>query len=680
MSPGRVGGLRRAASAASENAVALGFLSGWRLVRLLPERQALALFRMIADEVYRRDGKGVQRLRSNLGRVRPDEPDLDGLTREAVRSYMRYWCESFRLPSWPIEDLVARTVIDEPRMREILGRGKGMVAALPHMANWDWAGAWTSAKNMPAITVAERLKPERLYDEFVAYRTSLGVEILSLTGEAAAFPRLMEWVEAGGLACLLADRDLSRTSVEVELCGQPARMPRGPALLARRTGAPLVPATLSYDGPRMVVRLHDEVPARARRRGPGADDAGRRRRVQRGHPGAPPGLAHDAAGLQRRPREAVSGVRIGIVCPYSLDTPGGVQNHVRDLAEALIARGHHVSVLAPSENEELPPYVVGVGRAVPVPYNGAVARLAFGPVVAGRVRRWLRDGDFDVVHLHEPHLPSVALLALWAAECPVVATWHGANERSRALLVTSAILRPSMEKVNARIAVSDYARDTMVHHLGGELVVIPNGVFVDRFARALPRAEWSGPDGTLAFVGRFDEPRKGFGVLLAGFERLVAERPGVRLLVVGGGDVEEARSGLPVAVRDRISFLGRLVDEEKARALATADLYVAPNTGGESFGIILVEAMSAGATVLASDIPAFQRVLGHGRYGVTFRSEDGDDLARQAGALLDDPDRRAAVAEAARTAVRQYDWSSIASRILQVYETVVGQPAPEPRR
>jgi lauroyl/myristoyl acyltransferase len=259
-----LGGLTRAASAASDNATALGYLSGWRAVRLLPEPAARRLFARIADEVYRRNATGVQRLRGNLARVRPGLSDdgLDELTRDGVRSYLRYWCESFRLPSWPVEDLVRRTrIVGEHNLRDPYAAGRGVVVALPHMANWDWAGAWACATGMPLLTVAERLRPERLYDGFVAYRRSLGMDILPLTGDAAAFPRLVAWAESGGLVCLLADRDLSRAGVEVTLCGAVARMPRGPALLARRTGAALVPATLAYTGDEMEITFHPEVPA-----------------------------------------------------------------------------------------------------------------------------------------------------------------------------------------------------------------------------------------------------------------------------------------------------------------------------------------------------------------------------------------------------------------------------------
>ncbi len=372
-------------------------------------------------------------------------------------------------------------------------------------------------------------------------------------------------------------------------------------------------------------------------------------------------------------------MRVGLVCPYSLDVPGGVQNHVKDLAEALIGLGHHVSVLAPSERQEgLPPYVVPAGGAVAVPYNGSVARLAFGPKAAARTRRWMREGRFDVLHVHEPAAPSLSLLALWAADCPVVATFHSSNVRSRAMSASASILRPSLEKITARIAVSELARSTLVQHIGGEPVVIPNGVYVDRFAHAEVRRDWRGDGPTLAFVGRIDEPRKGLPLLLGAYPAVAAEHPGLRLLVVGGGDVDAARRRLPAELADSVSFLGRTSDEDKASALRTADLYVAPNTGGESFGIVLIEAMAAGTAVLASDIPAFRRVLGDGAYGTSFRNEDVADLTAKALALLSDG-RRDELRAAASAVVGRYDWSSVAAMIVQVYETVIGADGGRPR-
>jgi len=310
-----------------------------------------------------------------------------------------------------------------------------------------------------------------------------------------------------------------------------------------------------------------------------------------------------------------------------------------------------------------------------VPYNGSVARVSFGPVTASRARRWLRDGKFDVVHIHEPATPSLALLTLIASDAPVVATFHTSQVRSRAMSASAAILRPAMEKISARIAVSEYARDTLVQHIGGEPVIIPNGLYVDRYAGAEPRTEWRGSGGTLAFVGRLDEPRKGFPVILRAFPRIVEQCPGVRLLVIGGGDIDRARERVPVGLRDQVTFLGRADDEEKAAALRSADVYVAPNTGGESFGIVLVEAMAAGATVLASNIPAFRRVLGGGEFGVLFANGDATQLASEAVSLIQDGARREELHRAASTAVRRYDWSAVARRIVQVYETVAGAPA-----
>ena len=364
-------------------------------------------------------------------------------------------------------------------------------------------------------------------------------------------------------------------------------------------------------------------------------------------------------------------MRVGIVCPYSWDVPGGVQFHVRDLAEVLMSRGHEVSVLAPADDDmPLPAYVVPAGRAVPVPYNGSVARVNFGPLSAARVRRWLRDGRFDLLHIHEPATPSLSLLACWAATGAIVATFHTANFRSRAMIAASPILEPALEKIGARIAVSEDARRTLVEHVGGDAVLIPNGVFVGRFAAASPQPAWRGEGGTIGFIGRLDEPRKGLPTLLAAMEHVLARCPGVRLLVAGRGDAEEAVADLPAHVRDAVTFLGVVDEADKARLLRTLDVYVAPNLGGESFGIILVEAMSAGAPVLASDLDAFRRVLDDGRVGMSFPAGDVEALSASLVGLLGDPGRRDRLCRDASRWVRRFDWSVVADDLLAVYETV----------
>ncbi len=366
-------------------------------------------------------------------------------------------------------------------------------------------------------------------------------------------------------------------------------------------------------------------------------------------------------------------LRVGLVCPYSFEVPGGVQNHVNDLARTLISLGHEVSVLAPADEQaSLPDFVVPAGRAVPVRYNGSVARLSFGPVAATRVRRWLAAGEFDVLHVHEPFTPSLSLLAVLSAKNePVVATFHTAMTRSRALHVASGVLQLVLEKITARIAVSQLARKVQVEHLGGGAWEIPNGVVVARFADAVPLAGWPGEGGSIGFLGRFTEPRKGFGVLRDAFVALAADHPTVRLLVAGPGDPAEVLESVPEPIASRITFLGLVSEEEKAQMLRSVDLYVAPNVGGESFGMILTEAMAAGTPVVASDLDAFRRVLDGGRAGELFATGDSVDLAARLAALLDDPARRADLAARACDTVGHYDWRVVAARVVEVYALAI---------
>ncbi|GLX01934.1 glycosyltransferase family 4 protein [Microtetraspora sp. NBRC 16547] len=369
-------------------------------------------------------------------------------------------------------------------------------------------------------------------------------------------------------------------------------------------------------------------------------------------------------------------MRIGIVCPYTWEVPGGVQAHVRDLAEALIADGHYVSVIAPAgEDAPLEQYVVSAGRAVPVPYNGSVARLAFGFLSAGRVRKWIREGRFDVLHVHEPAVPSLGLIACWVARGPIVATFHASYERSRAMSVAAPMLQSALEKITGRIAVSDAARKTLVEHLGGDAVLIPNGVTVARYTDAEPLPGWGPDGGVVGFLGRMDEPRKGLPVLLSAFEILAEDRPGLRLLIAGPGDAADVLERVPKRFHDRVRLLGMVSEADKVRAYHSVDVFCAPNLGGESFGIVLTEAMSAGAPILASDIPAFRRVLGDGQAGALFETGNPEALAEEAARLLDDPALRAKLSDEARHAVRKYDWSTVARDVLRVYETVTDAAA-----
>lgn len=239
------------------------YAAGWGAVKKLPEPVAVRLGRIIADLAWKRRGKGVRRLESNYARVLPDATpeELSRLSRAGMRSYLRYWMESFRLPVWSQERI--RNGFEPEgldHLTEALATGRGVVVALPHLGNWDLAGAWaTTALRTPFTTVAERLKPEKLFDRFVAYREGLGMEVVPHTG-GAAFGTLARRLRGGGLVCLVAERDLSASGVEVTFFGDTTRMPAGPALLAQHTGAVLLPVTLWYDeSPVMRGRIHPPV-------------------------------------------------------------------------------------------------------------------------------------------------------------------------------------------------------------------------------------------------------------------------------------------------------------------------------------------------------------------------------------------------------------------------------------
>ncbi|MFI5776042.1 glycosyltransferase family 4 protein [Nocardia sp. NPDC051570] len=363
-------------------------------------------------------------------------------------------------------------------------------------------------------------------------------------------------------------------------------------------------------------------------------------------------------------------MKIGMVCPYSFDVPGGVQAHVVELAQVLIERGHKVSVLAPASDETpLPDFVVSAGKAVAIPYNGSVARLSFGPTAYTRIRRWITDNDFDVLHIHEPNAPSLSMLALKIADGPIVATFHTSTTKSLVLSTFQGVLRPYHEKIQGRIAVSELARRWQVEALGSDAVEIPNGVDVPAFAHAPLLDGYPRAGGTVLFLGRYDEPRKGMAVLLGALPQVVRRHPEVQILIVGRGDEERLRREAG-EYAGHLRFLGQVSDAEKASAMRSAEVYCAPNLGGESFGIVLVEAMAAGTAVVASELDAFRRVLRDGAAGRLVPVGDSARLARALGELLADPGARADLARTANQVVGEYDWPVVAEQILRVYETV----------
>ena len=365
-------------------------------------------------------------------------------------------------------------------------------------------------------------------------------------------------------------------------------------------------------------------------------------------------------------------IRIGMVCPYGWDTPGGVQTHIRDLADHLIEEGHYVSVLTPVSDDSVDSanYVVNAGKPISIPVNGSVAKILFGPVASSRAKQWIASEDFDLLHLHEPAIPSLSLLACSAAEGPLVGTFHVSTQKKKAIYAIGPILEPIVEKLTARIAVSELARSTLKDHFDTDAVVIPNGIDGQRYANAKISENYSGGH-TVGFIGRFEESRKGLQVLIDSLAIVSRFIPDVTYLVAGPGESEDFLKRLNPQLRSRIKFLGLLTNEEKMSFLKTVQIYVAPNTGSESFGIILTEALSAGTAVVASDIPAFKAVLENGAAGDLFINGDSADLAKVLVALLRDDERRKKLAENGKLSAQKYDWQVVAEQIEHIYEMAI---------
>ncbi|WP_063628022.1 phosphatidylinositol mannoside acyltransferase [Actinospica robiniae] len=239
------------------------YATGWALVRRLPEKTAYGLFRTIADRSWRKRGKSVRRLESNLARVLgpdADEARIREVSKQGMRNYMRYYCDTFRLETWSKERMIATIEVENQQLlRDTLASGRGVVLALPHMGNWDHAGAWATTVADGFTTVAERLKPEKLYERYLRYRESIGMEVLPLTGGTGTFGALMRRLRSGGLVCLVAERDLTDSGVRVEFFGETTKLPAGPAALALSTGAALFPVTLWYEEDHLRAKVWPEL-------------------------------------------------------------------------------------------------------------------------------------------------------------------------------------------------------------------------------------------------------------------------------------------------------------------------------------------------------------------------------------------------------------------------------------
>jgi phosphatidylinositol alpha-mannosyltransferase len=358
-------------------------------------------------------------------------------------------------------------------------------------------------------------------------------------------------------------------------------------------------------------------------------------------------------------------MRVALACPYAWDEPGGVQTHVRELAAELRRRHHDVMVLAPSRRPLLDHGVRRVGTAVGVPFNGAVAPICPDPRSRRHIASELASFGPNVVHVHEPFAPSTGLFATLAATAPVVATFHAYAERGLMVRGLAPLLRRISRRVAVPVAVSRAAAHFAAPAVRAPIVVIPNGIDVERFAGAAPAELPAGR--RILFVGRVDEERKGFPVLARAFARLAAQVADALLVVVGPGSGRASPQDLPVRLRHRVLEFGRVTDDELPRYHAAADVFVAPALRGESFGLVVVEAMAAGVPVVASDIPGYRDVVAAGSNGLLVPPGDPDALAGAIRRVLLDAPLAERLAQAGRRDVDRYRWESVTDRLEEVY-------------
>ncbi len=369
-------------------------------------------------------------------------------------------------------------------------------------------------------------------------------------------------------------------------------------------------------------------------------------------------------------------MRIAQVCPYSWDSPGGVQAHVRGLTRALIRRGHEVHVIAPGTDEGPRPDVSIVGRPVRVPFNRSVAPICPSPLSILRVRRRLRDWNPDIVHVHEPFTPSAAMFAALFSRAPVVATFHACAESFRLYRAMAPLLSVVEKRCAHLLAVSEAAAQLVWRDLGLATEVVPNGVDLEVFGEATPVSlPEEGP--TILFVGRL-ERRKGLTVLARAFTALVDRVPNIRLIVVGAGPEQYALDGLPARIKQRVVMLGALPDEALPGYYAAADLFVGPATGHESFGIVLLEAMAAGLPIVASDLPGYRCVVREGIEGLLVPVGDAAAMAVAIERVLTSPVLAGRLGAAGRLRASMFSWAEVALRIEHVYEGLASRPLQVP--
>jgi len=375
--------------------------------------------------------------------------------------------------------------------------------------------------------------------------------------------------------------------------------------------------------------------------------------------------------------ESEAVVKIALVSPYDYPYPGGVTEHVRNLADQFIARGHEVHVIAPSSTSDGGsaggPIIHRVGRPVPVPANGSVARITLPLRGYLQIKHLLTFQGFDIVHLHEPMMPALPLTVLHHSPTINVGTFHAFGRSNMAYLSGKQVLKPFYKRLHGRIAVSGAARGFVARQFPGDYRIIPNGIDYARFATRLepPIERFEDDRLDVLFVGRL-EKRKGLEHLLRAWPMVRAAVPRARLLVVGGGHrLEKYRRWVLAHGWADVHFIGHVSPEDLVRYYQTSDVFCAPSTGQESFGIVLLEAMAAGRPIVAFRIPGYAEVLQDGAEGLLVEARSARALAAGLTRLLQDEELRRAMGQRGRIKAAAYDWSHVADRVLDFYEETI---------
>jgi phosphatidyl-myo-inositol alpha-mannosyltransferase len=377
-------------------------------------------------------------------------------------------------------------------------------------------------------------------------------------------------------------------------------------------------------------------------------------------------------------------MRILFVSPFDFGAAGGVNEHIIQLDRQFQSLGHQTRILAATSNdygEDDDGHVYRVGQAVPIPSNGSTARVTLSPLVINKVRQFLEAEEFDVIHLHEPLAPVLPLAVLLFSRSANVGTFHAARSTNLFYLYTKAILDMFFDKLDARVAVSEAAREFADSHFPGDYSIVPNGINLEEFRSSVkPLPNLMDGRKNILFVGRFEESRKGFRYLLRAFPMVREQFPDARLIVVGSGNHDRYERFMRQHGIEDVMFTGFTDAITKARYYASADVFCAPSTGRESFGIILVEAMASGVPVVAAGIPGYQGVIKNGETGILVEPKDEHSLALGLVRILSDTALRETIITNALEDVRQYSWDSVANRLLTVYQSALARHAETDRR